>query len=81
LHEHARLRAAVKRQGDQRVGAGLGSQDLQERLGINRDRFGLLRIAVQHRWNTAFAANAVRFVLAKSLAADGFESRFHNYPL
>ena len=79
---HARFRAAIELEVDQRVGAGLGVKDAQHLLRIDRDRnpFGRLSIlarAVDHGGDPPRPAEAPRLVLASTVALLRVECRVH----
>ena len=79
LDQDAGVAGAGELQRDQRVRARLRVQDLQQRLGLHRNRrvAALAVAAVEHAGHLAAAARAPRLVLAERVARLCFEYRFH----
>ena len=82
LHEHARVARARQLQRDQRVLAGLGVENLQQRLGRHRNRRRAFAVAaVEHRRDLAFATRAPRLIFSERIACLRFEYGFHMFLL
>src|SRR5262249_7114677 len=64
-------------QRDERVGAGVGVQDPQERARLDRNRRRILAVAVQHARDATVAPGSPRLVLAKTVPRRRFQYRFH----
>ena len=71
-------RRAVDLQRDQRVDADCECRIRSSAFGSTASDSAWRGLAVEHRRNLALAAQAAGFVLAESIAADGFECRFHD---
>jgi len=78
LDEDAVVARARQFQRDQGVLARLRVQDLQQRLGLDRDRRGPLAVAASERaGHLAAAARTPRFIFSERVTCLRFEYCFH----